>query len=48
MRSAVSMFRTLSPRLEPSAIASTRSPVLFKVDADRARLCVLSVEGDDI
>jgi hypothetical protein len=42
MRSADSMFRTLSPKLEPSAMASTRSPILFGVDADRARLGALS------
>ena len=36
------MFRTLSPKLEPSAMASTRSPRLFAVDADRARLGTLN------
>jgi len=41
MRIAVSMFRTLSPKLEPSAIAITRSPVLLAVDADRARIGAL-------
>ena len=36
------MFRTLSPKLEPSAMASTRSPMLFAVEPDRARLGALS------
>ena len=42
MRSAVSIFRTLSPKLEPRAMASTRSPVLFATNVDRARLGALS------